>query len=107
MTRTELKAIGIKLGEIDYYDDSIYASTTEYYYYLGDVYAICSYNNQLNYYGENSTFICGTAETFKNYVILDYLNNWKSQSKLYRKCNQETYKIYCDMLKNLEAAMKK
>lgn len=66
MTRGDVRKMGTLIGEADRYNNGIYAATTEYYDIDGDIYAIYSPNNGLNYNGEPNTWLFDTKSHWFN-----------------------------------------
>lgn len=103
MKLEELMKNGIKIGDNSivcsgFMDGTPYCDE-EYYYYYGDVYVYKTYDNRLCYNGESGVYYYGSADTFRNYVLLDNIENFKHR-------NQYKYRIFLDILHNLDNAIK-
>lgn len=70
MNRTQVRKLGRKIGESDFYSDGIYSGTTEYYDVNGGIYQIYSPTNAFTYMGKARTVFFDTKKNWERYGTL-------------------------------------
>lgn len=70
MNRTQVRKLGTKIGESDFYSDGVFAGTSEYYDVMGEIYHIYSPTNTFTYMGEPRTVLFDTKKNWERYETL-------------------------------------
>lgn len=70
MNRTQVRKLGTKIGESDFYSDGVFAGTSEYYDINGDIYHIYSPTNEFTYMGKPGTVLFDTKKNWERYETL-------------------------------------